>query len=109
MFHARLATGLHLCGEQQRRWEQQAAANAQLERSLHTSSVRAVEVVAVFTAAIAFAVGSLQVTLTGKLPLSDRLWLLTAQGAGLALFALLIVGGTWLITRSHHQQDRGTV
>ncbi|MER5342068.1 hypothetical protein ABT030_17350 [Streptomyces mirabilis] len=158
MFHARLATGLHLCGEhdaalenidtalallaasptaslgvlqdqyltkrdaiqegrlralrdaeQQRRWEQQAAANAQLERSLHTSSVRAVEVVAVFTAAIAFAVGSLQVTLTGKLPLSDRLWLLAAQGAGLALFALLIVGGTWLITRSHHQQDRGTV
>ncbi|MEU5532926.1 hypothetical protein [Streptomyces sp. NPDC020362] len=93
--------------EQQRRWEEQAAANAQLERSLHTSSVRAVEVVAVFTAAIAFAVGSLQVTLTGKLPLSDRLWLLGAQGAGLAVFALLIVGGTWLITRSHHPKSRG--
>ncbi len=88
--------------EQQRRWERQAAANAQLERSLHTSSVRAVEVVAVFTAAIAFAVGSLQVTLTGDLPLSDRLWLLAAQGAGLALFALLIVGGTWFITRGRH-------
>ncbi|MGW1165433.1 hypothetical protein [Streptomyces sp. NPDC001153] len=157
MFHARLATGLHMCSrhdaalesidtalallaasptaslgilqnqyltkrdaiqegrlralreaEQQRRWEQQAEANRQLERSLHTSSVRAVEVVAVFTAAIAFAVGSLQVTLTGRLPLSDRLWLLAAQGAGLALFALLIVGGTWLITRSHRPQDRGT-
>lgn len=153
MFHARLATGLHMCGEhdaalenidtalallaasptaslsvlqdqyltkrdaiqegrlravrdaeQQRRWELQAAANAQLERSLHTSSVRAVEVVAVFTAAIAFAVGSLQVTLTGKLPLSDRLWLLAAQGVGLAVFALLIVGGTWLITRPGHGQ-----
>ncbi|MEW2396607.1 hypothetical protein [Streptomyces sp. NPDC046862] len=94
--------------EQLHRWEQQAAANAQLERSLHTSSVRAVEVVAVFTAAIAFAVGSLQVTLTGKLPLSDRLWLLAAQGVGLAVFALLIVGGTWLITRSHHGQDKRT-
>ncbi|MFJ3985452.1 tetratricopeptide repeat protein [Streptomyces fungicidicus] len=155
MFHARLATGLHMSGrhdaalenidtalallaasptaslgalqdqyltkrdaiqegrlralrdaEQQLRWEQQSAANAQLERSLHTSSVRAVEVVAVFTAAIAFAVGSLQVTLTGDLALSDRLWLLAAQGAGLAVFGLLIVGGTWLITRSHHQRDR---
>ncbi|MGW3150159.1 hypothetical protein ACWDG1_36925 [Streptomyces sp. NPDC001177] len=94
--------------EQQRRWDQQAEANAQLERSLHTSSVRAVEVVAVFTAAIAFAVGSLQITLTGKLSLTDRLWLLAAQGAGLAIFALLIVGGTWLITRSHHQVDRGS-
>ncbi|WP_189305481.1 hypothetical protein [Streptomyces albospinus] len=78
-----------------------------MERSLHTSSVRAVEVVAVFTAAIAFAVGSLQVTLTGKFPLRDRLCLPAAQGAGLALFALLTVGGTWLITRSHHQRDRG--
>ena len=84
--------------EHQRRWEQQAAANAQLERSLHISSVRAVEVVAVFTAAIAFAVGSLQVTLTGKLPLADRLWLLAAQGAGLALFALLTV--RWNV--AHH-------
>ncbi|MFJ8544992.1 hypothetical protein ACIRFH_23750 [Streptomyces sp. NPDC093586] len=89
--------------EHRRRWEQQTAANARLERSLHTSAVRAVEVVAVFTAAIAFAVGSLQVTLTGDLPLADRLWLLAAQGAGLALFALLIVGGTWLITRSRHR------
>ncbi|MFI0709956.1 hypothetical protein ACH4SK_04740 [Streptomyces inhibens] len=157
MFHARLATGLHMCGrhdaalesidtaltllaasataslgvlqdqyltrrdaiqegrlralrdaEQQRRWDQQAAANAQLERSLHTSSVRVVEVVAVFTAAIAFAVGSLQVTLTGTLPLTDRLWLLAAQGAGLALFALLVVGGTWLITRGRRRDDRGS-
>lgn len=93
--------------EQQRRWERQAAANAQVERSLHTSSVRAVEVVAVFTAAIAFAVGSLQVTLTGDLALSDRLWLLAAQGVGLAVFALLIVGGTWLITRSRRGPGHG--
>ncbi|WP_320775031.1 hypothetical protein [Streptomyces sp. CRN 30] len=93
--------------EQQARWERQDAANTQLERSLHTSSVRAVEVVAVFTAAIAFAVGSLQVTLTGDLPLSDRLWLLAAQGVGLALFALLIVGGTWVITRSHRRGRNG--
>ncbi|MFI6765947.1 hypothetical protein [Streptomyces sp. NPDC050355] len=93
--------------EQQRRWDQQIAANAQLERSLHTSSVRAVEVVAVFTAAIAFAVGSLQVTLTGKLPLSDRLYLLAAQGVGLAVFALLIVGGTWWITRRRQHEGRG--
>ncbi|GGZ12919.1 hypothetical protein [Streptomyces poonensis] len=91
--------------EQQRRWEKQADANVRLERSLHTSSVRVVEVVAVFTAAIAFAVGSLQVTLTGTLSLGDRLWLLAAQGVGLALFALLIVGGTWLITRSRRQGD----
>ncbi|CAL9359555.1 Tetratricopeptide repeat protein OS=Streptomyces griseomycini OX=66895 GN=FHS37_003109 PE=4 SV=1 [Streptomyces griseomycini] len=91
--------------EQQRRWERQTAANTRVERSLHTSSVRAVEVVAVFTAAIAFAVGSLQVTLTGDLTLSDRLWLLAAQGVGLAVFALLVVGGTWLITRSHHGPD----
>lgn len=91
--------------EQQHRWDEQIAANAQLERSLHTSSVRAVEVVAVFTAAIAFAVGSLQVTLTGKISLADRLYLLAAQGAGLAVFALLIVGGTWLITRGRQHKD----
>ncbi|MEU2726737.1 hypothetical protein ABZ650_03230 [Streptomyces griseoviridis] len=90
--------------DQQRRWSEQTAANARLERTLHTSSTRTVEVVAIFTAAIAFAIGSLQITLTGELPLSDRLWLLTAQGAGLATFALLIVGGTWLITRN---QDQG--
>ncbi|SCE43455.1 hypothetical protein GA0115242_13721 [Streptomyces sp. SolWspMP-5a-2] len=85
--------------EQERRWAEQTSANARLERSLQRSSVRAVEVAAIFTAAIAFAVGSLQITLTGTLALSARLWLLTAQGVVLALFAALIVGGTWLITR----------
>lgn len=92
--------------EHLRRWEQQDAANAELEHTMHGSSIRAVELVAVFTAAIAFAVGSLQVTLTGTLSLRDRLWLLSAQGVILAVFALLIVGGTWLITRprSRHRQ-----
>ncbi|NUR30314.1 MAG: hypothetical protein HOV83_31425 [Catenulispora sp.] len=49
-------------------------------------------------AAIAFAVGSLQVTLNGTLKLHDRMWLLVGLGAGLALFALLTIGGTWFIT-----------
>lgn len=90
--------------EQQLRWERQEQANRDLETTLHTSSVRAVELVAVFTAAIAFAVGSLQVTLTGNLSLRDRLWLLGAQGLGLAGFALLIVGGTWVITRRRRER-----
>ncbi|MFF0559317.1 hypothetical protein [Streptomyces sp. NPDC004266] len=85
--------------EHEARWRRQEAANADLERTLHSSSVRAVELVAVFTSAIAFAVGSLQVTLSGTLKLRERLWLLTALGAVLAVFALIIVGGTWLITR----------
>ncbi|MGA4979275.1 hypothetical protein [Streptomyces cinereoruber] len=85
--------------EHEARWRRQDAANADLERAMHRSSVRAVELVAVFTSAIAFAVGSLQVTLSGTLRLRERLWLLTALGAGLTVFALLIVGGTWLITR----------
>ncbi|MEU4099115.1 hypothetical protein AB0F16_00430 [Streptomyces tanashiensis] len=85
--------------EHEARWRRQDAANADLERAMHRSSVRAVELVAVFTSAIAFAVGSLQVTLSGNLTLRERLWLLTALGAGLTVFALLIVGGTWLITR----------
>lgn len=88
-----------LDAEQRQRWERQEQANQELENTLRASSVRSVELVAVFTAAIAFAVGSLQVTLSGTLSLRDRLWLLAAQGAGLAVFALLIVGGTWLLTR----------
>ncbi|MDC7341293.1 hypothetical protein [Streptomyces lydicus] len=85
--------------EHEVRWRRQDAANAELERAMHRSSVRAVELVAVFTSAIAFAIGSLQVTLNGNLKLRERLWLLTGLGAGLAVFALIIVGGTWLITR----------
>jgi len=85
--------------EHEARWRRQDAANADLERAMHRSSVRAVELVAVFTSAIAFAVGSLQVTLSGTLKLRERLWMLAGLGAGLAVFALVIVGGTWLITR----------
>ncbi|MEV4431508.1 hypothetical protein [Streptomyces sp. NPDC049555] len=81
--------------EHRLRWER---LEAELQQA-RSSAVRAVELVAVFTAAIAFAVGSLQVTLNGAIPLRDRLWLITALGAGLAVFALLVVGGTWLITR----------
>ncbi|MCA6093251.1 hypothetical protein LE181_13900 [Streptomyces sp. SCA3-4] len=90
--------------EHEGRWRRQDAANVDLERAMHRSSIRAVELVAVFTSAIAFAVGSLQVTLSGTLKLRERLWLLTALGAGLAVFALLIVGGTWLITRSRSRR-----
>ncbi|WP_431042798.1 hypothetical protein ACQUSR_13435 [Streptomyces sp. P1-3] len=90
--------------EQQLRWERGEAARRELEHTVRSSTVRAVELVAVFTAAIAFAVGSLQVTLNGTLPLRDRMWLLVAQGAGLAVFAALIVGGTWLITRGRHRE-----
>lgn len=90
--------------EQQRRWEQQTLANEALDHTMQSSTVRAVELVAIFTAAIAFATGSLQITLAGTMPLHDRLWLLAVFGIGLAGFALLIVGGTWYITRARRQR-----
>ncbi|MGH3773842.1 MAG: hypothetical protein ACRDRW_21045 [Pseudonocardiaceae bacterium] len=89
--------------EQQRRWERQESANAELRQTMQSSAIRAVELVAIFTAAIAFAVGSLQITLNGTLALRDRIWLLALLGAGLALFALLTIGGTWLITRTRRR------
>ena len=52
------------------------------------------ELVSLFTATTAFAVGSLQVTLNGTLSLTDRLWLIAALDTGLALFALFAIGGT---------------
>lgn len=90
--------------EQQQRWEAQEHANAAIRETVQSSTVRAVELVAIFTAAIAFAVGSLQVTLNGTLKLHDRMWLLTGLGGGLALFALLTIGGTWLITGRRHRR-----
>lgn len=94
--------------EQQRRWEQQEHDNAAIRETVQSSAVRAVELVAIFTAAIAFAVGSLQVTLNGNLALHDRIWLLVALGAGLAVFALLTIGGTWYITgRRRQSPSRG--
>ena len=98
--------GLHraaLASEQNTRWRDQEAANRDLRRTLETSAVRAVELVAVFTAAIAFAVGSLQVTLTGALSFGARALLLAILGGGLLLFALLIIAGTWIITGRHHR------
>lgn len=89
---------------QQYRWERQESANTELRQTMQSSAIRAVELVAIFTAAIAFAVGSLQITLNGTLALRDRMWLLILLGAGLALFALLIIGGTWLITRTHRHR-----
>ncbi|RFU86599.1 hypothetical protein DY218_11840 [Streptomyces triticagri] len=79
--------------------ERQDRANAELQETSRAAAVRAVELVAVFTATIAFAMGSLQVSLQGSLTLRDRLWIIAGLGGGLALFALLVVGGTWLITR----------
>ncbi|MEZ0110876.1 hypothetical protein ABH920_004891 [Catenulispora sp. EB89] len=84
--------------EQRSRWEDQERANAAIQSTLQSSTVRAVELVAIFTAAIAFAVGSLQVTLNGNLHLRDRIWLVVALGVGLAVFALLTIGGTWFLT-----------
>jgi hypothetical protein len=89
--------------QQQQRWDRQEAANADIQQTVQSSAIRAVELVAIFTAAIAFAVGSLQVTLNGSLTLSDRIWLVATLGAGLAIFALLIIGGTWFITRTRRR------
>ncbi|MBT2397413.1 hypothetical protein [Streptomyces sp. ISL-100] len=86
-------------GELRRRGEEQEKAMREGQESARANHVRSVELVAVFTSAIAFAVGSLQVTLTGSFSLRDRLALIGAWGAGHVVFALLVVGGTWLITR----------
>lgn len=89
---------------QQIRWRDQDTANQDLRQTLQTSAVRAVELVTVFTAAIAFAVGSLQITLTGTLPLRDRALLLVLLGAGLLLFALFVIAGTWIINGRHQAE-----
>jgi hypothetical protein len=86
-------------GELRRRGEEQEKARREGQEAARANHVRAVELVAVFTSAIAFAVGSLQVTLTGSYSLHDRLALIAAWGVGHVIFALLVVGGTWLITR----------
>ncbi|WP_018500859.1 hypothetical protein [Parafrankia discariae] len=91
---------------QQARWRDQDTANRDLRRTLQASAIRAVELVTVFTAAIAFAVGSLQITLVGTLPLRDRALLLVLFGAGLLLFALLIIAGTWIVSGRHEPDPR---
>ncbi|SFQ63366.1 hypothetical protein SAMN05421810_11157 [Amycolatopsis arida] len=91
--------------EQRELVDRLVADNAALRRTVQSTPVRTIEVVALFTAAIAFAVGSLQVTLTGALPLRDRAVLLGLFGAGLLLFALLVVGATWFITQVRQGTD----
>lgn len=86
------------------RLAEQEAGNEEVRRSLAAHTVRVVEVVTLVMAAITFAVGSLQVTLSGDLPTGDRALLIGMLGGGLALFALLVVGGTWWITR--HRRER---
>ncbi|CAO5153172.1 Tetratricopeptide repeat protein [Frankia sp. AiPs1] len=91
-----------LAASQQTRWRTQEAANRELRRTLQTSAVRAVELVTVFTAAVAFVVGSLPITLTGNLGFRDRALLLAILGGGLLLFAFVIIAGTWIITGRYH-------
>ncbi|MFE3541566.1 hypothetical protein ACFXK0_01170 [Nocardia sp. NPDC059177] len=72
--------------------------------------LRAVELVTVFAAVIAFAVGSLNVSLNGNITLADRIWIVVTQGVGLLLFAFLILGGSWFIAdrlaRRSERRDR---
>lgn len=90
--------------EHQHRWHEQETANQAIRHDLRTHTFKGVELVTIFTAAIAFFIGSLQVTLSGSLPLSDRVWLIGELGAGLIIFAALIIGGTWLINRDRHHR-----
>jgi tetratricopeptide (TPR) repeat protein len=82
-----------------RKYQQQLAQLEELRHDLKSSTVRASELVAVFAAAIAFAFTSTQITLNGTLSAGGRAWLIAEQGIGLTVFALLVVGGTWFITR----------
>ncbi|MFI9509810.1 hypothetical protein [Nocardia sp. NPDC052566] len=149
LFHYRLATGLHMCGEydaalesiddalrllpatgwrvshellqaqyltkqeailhgriaalqataQQEHAQRQERELATLADTMQRTAIRAIELVSVFAAVIAFAVGSLNVSLNGNLRLAERLWIVALLGGGLVVFALLVVGGTWLIVR----------
>ncbi|MFE3445940.1 hypothetical protein ACFXNW_23155 [Nocardia sp. NPDC059180] len=92
--------------EQQRRLDRHEQAVAETAELARRSVIRAVELVAVFAAVIAFAVGSLNVTLNNNLDLASRLWLLVLFGGGLLVFALLIIGGTWWLTRSSAHRRR---
>ncbi|MEV7645275.1 hypothetical protein AB0O32_35735 [Streptomyces rubiginosohelvolus] len=85
--------------ELDRRSEEQDKAQRESQERARANHVSSVELVAVLTFAIAFAVGSLQVSLTGSFTLKDRLALIGAWGAFHMFFALLVFGGTWYITR----------
>lgn len=88
-----------LAARLEERVDRQDAEAAELRRVVQASTTRTIEVVAFFTAAIAFAVGSVQVTLVGDLALPDRAALLGIFAAGLIGFSLAITAGTWFITR----------
>ncbi|MFF9569362.1 hypothetical protein [Streptomyces sp. NPDC014685] len=92
--------------EMRRRDEQLGRALKESEESARANHVRSVELVALFASVIAFAVGSLQVTLTGDFSLRDRLLLIGAWGVAHALFALLVIGGTWVIARPRRRDGR---
>ncbi|MFI5779426.1 hypothetical protein [Nocardia sp. NPDC051570] len=101
---ARQAEQLREFGDQHRRdiaalAEQYTLQLRDLSDSALRGQIRSVELVSLFAAVIAFAVGSLNITLNGNLGLAARLWMIAGLGGGLAIFALIVVGGTWLITR----------
>lgn len=79
---------------------------SRLAESVRGSVVRAVELVSVFAAVIAFAVGSLNISLNGNLSLAGRMWIVAELGVGLALFALLVIGGTWLMVERLSRRSR---
>ncbi|MFJ4654312.1 hypothetical protein ACIP5Y_23840 [Nocardia sp. NPDC088792] len=99
------ATVEQLSADQRRQLRRHRQAMAALVSSVRRNMLRSVELVTLFAAIIAFAVGSLNVTLNGNLALHDRIWILVVSGGMLLLFALTVVGGTWLITRSLPDPD----
>lgn len=71
----------------------------QIAESVRGSVLWTVQVMAVFAAVIGIAVGSLSVGLNGSRSFSESLWLVAALDGGLAIFALLTVGGNLVIMR----------
>lgn len=86
--------------------ERTEAEITKLAETVRGSVVKVIEGVSIFAAIIAFAVGSLNISLNGSLSLGDRLWILAAFGGGLLLFALLVVGGTWTIVHRLSRRSR---
>ncbi|MFE7721623.1 hypothetical protein ACFU44_21565 [Nocardia rhizosphaerihabitans] len=76
-----------------------------LAETVRGSVVKVIEGVSIFAAVIAFAVGSLNISLNGNLSLAGRLWIIAAFGGGLLLFALLVIGGTWAVLHRLSRRD----
>ncbi|MDI3417516.1 hypothetical protein [Streptomyces luteolus] len=109
---------VELESEHERRWreleeelrrdkERQEQTQRELVEGTRAATIRAMELVALFAAVIAFAVGSLQITLNGDMSLHDRAWLIAELGGGLLAFAFVITGGTWYITRTRRARQPG--